>query len=135
MGQIRVIKNGEVIESFSPHTSRSYCFYIENDTMYIGLVSDLGGVYDLHGNEISYGEISCKDVEKKVKGKTIIFNGHEYQIRTDIFETYKISRDGEIVYQSDNSFFDGFSYWVSFVFVSILFLIFALIILAGIFGT
>lgn len=131
MGQIRIIKDGKTVETISPPTSRSYCFYIENDTLYIGCASDSkGGIYDLHGNEISYGGIRYKDVEKKAKGKTILVNEHEYEIHTDIFESYKISRDGVIVYQSDTSFFDGFSYYVSFAFVIILLGILILIKLA-----
>ena len=131
MKQIRKIKDGKIVESISPPTNRAYCFCIENDTLLIGCASDSkGGIYDLHGNEISYGGIRYKDVEKKAKGKTILFNGHEYKIHTSIFESYKISRDGVIVYQSDNSFFDGFSYFLSFMLAIFLFGILVLIKLA-----
>jgi len=127
MEQIRKIKNGKVIETISPPTTRSYCFYIENDTLFIGCFSDSkGGVYDLHGNEISYGNIRCNDVEEKAKGKTMLVNDHEYRVRTDIFGSYKVFCDGVMVYQSDNSFFDGFSYWVSFSFTVILFAVLVL---------
>ncbi|MBR5343848.1 MAG: hypothetical protein IK149_08125 [Oscillospiraceae bacterium] len=113
--RICVIRSGEIVRTIPAPTSRAYAFYIQDDRLIIGDVSDgKGGVYDLDGNELSYGDYSYSQVEKLAKGNPISVNGHEYRLKNSVFSgPCSVTRDGELVFQAESSFFDGLSYWVS----------------------
>ncbi len=126
--KIIVINNGEQVESIVPPTNRSYCFYIDSDVLYIGCASDSkGGAYDLDGNEISYGGFSYSQIKEKAKGRSFIVDKHEYTIRYNYWGAYTVTRDGNIVYQTARSFFEGFTYWFCLVLLSVVFVFFVLV--------
>ncbi len=125
--RICVIQNGEIVRTIPAPTSRAYAFCIENDRLIIGVASDgKGGVYDLDGNELSYGDYSYSQVEKLAKGNPISVNGHEYRLKIPVLSgPCSVTRDGELVFEAESSFFDGISYWVS---LSVLTLAFVMLV-------
>lgn len=122
---IKVYKDFTLIKTISLPTSRAYCFFINNDKLYIGCASDnKGGIYDLEGNEIEYGNYTYSQILRESRDKIIHINDHEYVLTSNMFGSYYVTRDGVIAYQSDNSFFDGFSYWFTIALLTIIFVFF-----------
>ena len=121
--QINVYHNGTLFRQISPPTSRKYRFYIENDRLIIGCVTDgKGGTYDLEGNELSYGEFLYDEIEQVAKHKKVVVNGHEYHLSTNLGMTpYVITRDGIKVYQMSaiDYFFNALPYWSIWICLSI----------------
>lgn len=80
MGQIQVYKDGTLLRTINPPTSRAYNFYIENDQLIIGVASGgEGGRFDLEGNELSYGDFSYYEIEDVASKKSVNVNGHQYK--------------------------------------------------------
>ena len=129
--QIRVIRNGQQAESIPVPTSRSYCFYIEDDVLYIGCSFDgRGGAYDLHGNELSHGDYTYSQIEAKTSYQNAAVNGHHFHYGTDWFGVYTVTRDGVTVFQTERSFFDGIQYWLCLAILALAFITLALILLS-----
>lgn len=130
LGQISVYNDGTLIRKIAPPTSRAYCFYIEDDQLIIGIVSDgKGGVFDLYGKELSYGNLSYYDIENSSKQNNIVVNGHEYKLSNSFgVLPYKILRDGVEVYHmsSLDYLFNGLPFWLTLIclFVAIIFVVF-----------
>lgn len=115
MGRIDVVQDGVLLCSIEPPTSRAYRFIIENDRLIIGCASDgKGGVFDLEGKELSYGELSYGEVESAAKKKSLTVNGHEYRLSGNWgLMPYVITRDGVEVYRMStlDYVFNAFPYW------------------------
>jgi hypothetical protein len=111
--QIYVYQNGVLSRVISPPTSRAYCFYIENELLYMGCASDnKGGIYDLEGEEIAYGEIKYSEVKSRANGKLAVRNGDEYRIRQNLTGAYTVTCNGELVLQTESSFYESIWYWL-----------------------
>lgn len=116
MNRIYVYQDGILLREIRPPTSRSYCFYIENDQLILACASDgLGGVFDLEGRELSYGELSYNEVRTIAKQKSITVNGHLYKISDNFgISPYRITRDGVEIHRMSNMdyLFHGLPYIV-----------------------
>lgn len=122
---IDVINNGVVIGHIDPPPTRSYSFFVENDTLYIGCTTgNTGGIYNLRNKELSYGEVSYEKAKSMAKGNTITVNNHKYRLMLGLLESYQVTKDGIVVYKTEKSLFDGFSYWCSLAFFSLVFISF-----------
>lgn len=116
MGQIQVYKDGTLLRTINPPTSRAYNFYIENDQLIIGVASDgEGGRFDLEGNELSYGDFSYYEIKDIASKKSINVNGHQYRHTNGFFTPYKITCDGVEVYRMPtlDYIFNGFPFAVA----------------------
>ena len=115
MERIDVVQDGVLLRSIKPPTSRSYRFIIENDRLIIGCAGDgKGGVFDLKGKELSYGELSYDEVESAAKKKSLTVNGHEYRLSDNWgLVPYVITRDGVEVYRMStlDYVFNAFPFW------------------------
>ena len=129
MGRISVYKDGSHVRDIRLPTSRAYCFYIENDELVIGCVSDgKGGIYDLEGRELSYGELSYYDIEDIAGHRNVEVNGHDYKLSEYYgILPYEITRDGVQVYRMPtvDYIFNGLPFWLAvfFIFSAIIFLV------------
>lgn len=124
MNQIQVYKDGTLLRTIEPPTSRAYHFYIENDRLIIGCASSgNGGTYDLEGNELPSEEFSFEEIKDIASKKSINVNGHQYRHTNGFLTPYKITCDGVEVYRMPtlDYIFNGLPFHVvwAVVFISI----------------
>ena len=134
--KIYVYKDGVLLRTILPPTSRAYCFYIENELLFIGCASDdTGGVYHLSGDQISYGNIRYSKVKSKANYKVATKDGHEYRISQNLMGSYYVTCDNELILQTESSFYDSIWYWLSLAILVLFFIIFVLILMTSKDGT
>lgn len=124
---IDIICDGAVVGRIDPPPARSYSFYIEDDTLYIGCTTgNVGGIYDLETDELRYGEVRYEKVKSMAKGNSVTVNNHKYRLTPGFLEAYQVNRDGITVYKAEKTLFDGMLFWCCLA-------LFTLIFISGVF--
>ncbi len=134
MQVIEAYKDGSLIFTFKPPTSRGYSFYIENDKIVIGTASGHCKIYDTKGNYVEDGDISFNEVTSRAKKKKAYTteNGDVYEFHGFLeMKPFEIRRNQETIIKGSvlDYHFYGLPYVILFVltFISGIFFVFALV--------
>jgi len=120
---IDIIRDGAVVGCIDPPPARSYSFYIEDDTLYIGCTTgNVGGIYDLETGKLRYGEVRYEKVKSLAKGNSVTVNNHKFNLTPGFLEAYQVSRDGITVYQTEKTLFDGMLFWCCLAMFTLIFI-------------
>ena len=133
-GRITVYKDGEVLRTVTPPTSRDYSFFLQEDKMIVHCATTYEKIeeYDLSGNYLGESLLNLDEFKATLRNRdTIERNGNLYVMKKyGGIKPYEVFCNGERIYQMSTSdyIFNGFPNTV-FRIVSMVILVFLVLLI------